>query len=171
MSIELSVKVNSPVDMKALIEEAYFLLKEIHIVEQIELRVRQGDSWLVDDELRNLIIEKSAFEVVVELPKCAKVFLNVFSAGESEWLGEEGGFWVYFEAGEMPYPSVFLMIILTVAYARLTEGEIVDEESVLTGDRSISADDALNKLIIPTQQHFVPYSIQVCQKLGIHFEQ
>ncbi|MEH1932705.1 MAG: hypothetical protein V7L14_03040 [Nostoc sp.] len=135
MSNELNVKVNNPVSLKALIEKTYSVLTEINLAGQPKLKVLSDGQELFDTYLDNFILYDSEIDITVGIAEYAEVFISIFSAGESETLGEEGGFWAYFEAGEMPYPSVFLMIILALAYAKLTGEKIVYESCIITGDR------------------------------------
>jgi hypothetical protein len=67
----------------------------------------------------------------------------------------------------MPYQSVFLMIILALAYAKLTGEKIVDESCILTDERYMSVDNVMNIIRISTRKDFTDYSMQVCHQLGI----
>nr|WP_322708700.1 hypothetical protein [Nostoc sp. ChiSLP03a]MDZ8209810.1 hypothetical protein [Nostoc sp. ChiSLP03a] len=137
MSIELNVKVNNPVDLKALIEKTYCVLTEINLADQPKLKVLSDAQEVFNTYLKDLILYNTEIKITVEIPKYAQVFISVFSAGESEFLGEEGGYWAYFVAGEMPYQSVFMMIILALTYAKLTGENIVDEYGVVSNNRYI----------------------------------
>lgn len=170
MSIELNVKVNNPVYLKALIEKTYSVLTEINLAEQPKLKVLSHGQEVFDTYLENFILDDTKIEIIVKIPKYAQVFISIFSAGESEFLGEEGGYWAYFVAGEMPYQSVFMMIILALTYAKLTGERIVDESGILSKNRYISVDNVMNIIRISTRKDFTDYSMQVCHKLGIDFD-
>jgi hypothetical protein len=170
MSSELNVKVNNPVSLKALIEKTYSVLTEINLADQLKLKVLSDGQELFDTYLDNFILYDTEIDITVEISEYAQVFMSIFSAGESEILGEEGGFWAYFAAGDMPYQSVFLMIILALAYAKLTGEKIVDESCILTHERYISVDNVMNIIRISTTKDFPDYSMQVCHQLGISFD-
>ncbi|MEH2322955.1 MAG: hypothetical protein V7K32_05050 [Nostoc sp.] len=170
MSIELNVKVNNPVYLKALIEKTSSVLTEINLAEQPKLKVLSDGQEVFDTYLENFILDDTKIEIIVEIPKYAQVFISIFSAGESEFLGEEGGYWAYFVAGQMPYESVFMMIVLALTYAKLTGEKIVDESGILSKNRYISVDNVMNIIRISTRKDLTDYSMQVCHKLGIDFD-
>lgn len=167
MSSELNVKVNNPVSLKALIEKTYSVLTEINLAYQPKLKVLSDGQELFYTDLDNFILYDTGIDITVEIPEYAQVFISIFSAGESEILGEEGEFWAYFEAGERLYQAVFLMIILALAYAELTGEKIVDESCILTDERYISVDKIMKIIRRATRKDFTDYSMQVCHQLGI----
>lgn len=164
MSTELCVKVNEPVNLKILLDEIRSLLEQIGVSDQPQLLVKQDESFLTERELKELVINKSCLEAVIEIPSHARVFMLVFNAGNSQWLGEEGGFWTYFEAGSTPCPSFVLMIILAIAYSKLTKSDITDDALLLGEDRFALADNILNQIRANDTQNFVNYSAQICQQ-------
>ncbi|MBD2498139.1 hypothetical protein [Nostoc sp. FACHB-280] len=170
MSIELNVKVNNPVLLKTLIEKSYSLLAEIDLVEQPKFKVLCCNQSMSDSYLDKLALDHQPFEVTIEIAE-AKVFINIFSAGNSQFLDKEGGFWVYFEAGgEMLTQSVFMMTILAIAYASLTDEKIVDEASLLTKERYLLPNDYQKIIHISdklNKKTFQDYSLQFCHERGI----
>ncbi|RCJ29411.1 hypothetical protein A6770_22015 [Nostoc minutum NIES-26] len=168
MSSELNIKVNNPGSLKTFIEKTYSVLTKINLVVQPQLKVLSDGQELFDTYLEDLVLCNTETDITVEIPEYAKVFISIFSAGESEFLGEEGGFWAYFEVGKMLCQSVFLMFILALTYAKLTGEKIVYESCILTSDRYISVDNVMNIIRISTRKDFTDYSIEVCRKLGIY---
>jgi len=167
MSSELNIKVNNHVSLKALLEKTYSVLTEINLAVQPKLKVLSDGQELFDPYLEDCVLCDTEIDITVKISEDAKVFISIFSAGESDFLGEEGGFWAYFEVGEMSCQSVFLMIILALSYAKLTGEKIVDESCILTSDRYTSVENVMNIIRLSTRKDFTDYSMQVCHKLGI----
>ncbi len=170
MAVELSARVGSPIKLKTILEELYVICKQLNLVFDHHLQIARDGKLLDKEKIEALTIENNEIDFVIKLQRIAKVTVDVFSAGASEWLGEEGGFWIYFGIAELrSEPSLVLTLLLAIAYAKSAETKIVDDALILKEKRVLNARDLIDKIKLKDSDSFILYSIKLCRKLGIHF--
>ncbi len=170
MAVELSARVESPVKLKMLLEELYIICKQLNLEFNHHLQIVQNGKPLDKEEIEILTIENNEVDFVIELQEIAKVTVDVFSAGDSEWLDEEGGFWIYFDIAELrSESSLVLALVLAIAYAKSAKTEVVDDVLILKEKRVLNTHDLIDKFKPKGSDNFVCYSTKLCQKLGVSF--
>ncbi|MCG8425601.1 MAG: hypothetical protein MJE77_47585 [Proteobacteria bacterium] len=125
------------------------------LVPLMELQQRVTDTLLawfgtttprvIADGSDELLAEGAAAQL--DIDGIALVSIQSTSAGSEEALGEDGGLWATFSAGEFRSPeSLFLACLAAATAAQITGGCVVDEAGLVGPEREVTPEEFTARL-------------------------
>ena len=166
MSIELSAKVNTWINLGSFVFAFPFSLKKFNIKCEESLCLKTQKDFSTVSDLRQYNLGNCELDFIISLDNLAKAALNVYSAGDDILLGEDGGYWIYFDAFEGNHSSLGLAIILAFNYAEMTQTNIVDDGLFLRMTREVTAQQLLKTFQLDSLKSFNDFAISISEKLA-----